>query len=355
MGRLVLHVGLPKTGSTSLQEFLSANRDALSRFGLRWCESLRGPNHVQLAVAFTDQMSHLTSTVGVRNKRDQLRLRDRVARRLGAELRCGERVLVSTEHLSAALRSPAEVHALAAFLRDIADEVSVLAVLRRNDYWLPSSYAEAVLNDKRREFDAEFVHFRASLLDHHGFLARWQDAFGADAVRLLPMLESDKRDPSAVPLRLLAELGVPAQDGGWRRPAELAHPALSALGTEMLRAMTPLLPSGGLRPGRARMRVRTAIAERCPGPPVALTPSAAAELDRLGWRKSGIEAVPAAVGADWSAWRDQPDADVRPLPVVGEQAVEDLLSELRGNRVVRERSGMSTERLRRMAVRLARR
>lgn len=356
MGRLVLHIGQPKTGSTATQEFLSANRAALRGYGLRWCESMRGPNHLQLAVAFAEQTSHLTATAGVHGERDRARLRARLAARLGAELAQHETVLASSEHLSAALRSPTEVASLAAFLRGLADDILVLAVLRRGDYWLPSSYSEAVLNDKTVELDANLVHFRAPLLDHHAFLRRWQDGFGTSAVRLLPMLEADKRVPSAVPLRLLAELGVPADDGtSWQRPAELAHLTLSAAGTEMLRAVTPLLPRGGLRPGRDRRRVRAAIAARFPGPGVALTPAAAAELDRLGWRTSGIDALSAAAGDQWPAWRDQPPAEVRPLPEVSDQAVQELLAQLRSAGLARRRSPVLSGRARRVAVRLARR
>jgi hypothetical protein len=292
----------------------------------------------------------------VRTEDDRARLRRRIATRLGNEVRQHETLIASTEHLSALLQTENEVASFAEFVHSLVDDVVIVAVLRRGDYWLPSSYSEAVLNDKQLEFDAGFVEFRAPLLDHHAFLARWQAAFGREAVRLLPMLESDKDDPSAVPLRVLGQAGVQSQDSSmWQHPAQLAHPTLSALGTEMLRAVSPMLPTGGLRPGRHRRRVRAVIAARFPGPGLALTPAAAAELDRRGWRRSGIDAVPAAIGREWLEWRSQPDADVRPLPEIREDDLQNLLDELRTLGLLAPRQVVLADTLRRVGVRLARR
>ncbi len=356
MSRLILHIGLPKSGSTAIQQFLSANQSVLREFGLAWCQSLRGPNHVQLAVACSTQINHLSRTVGVHNERDRAALRTRVAKRLEQELDNHDTVLVSTEHLSSSLTTPDDVARLASLLAGLTDDVLVVAVLRRGDYWLPSSYSEAVLNNKEFDLDAEFVHLREPLLDHHALLARWQGSFGADAVRLVPMLESDKADPSAVPFRVLDCVGVtPDADTAWQSPPKTAHATLSALGTEMLRTITPRLPRGGLRPGRYRQKVRASIAARFPGAGIALTPAAAAELDRLGWRRNGIDAVPSAVGDKWTAWRDQPDADVRPLPTVSEAAVDELLLHLQEAGITARQGAGLDDHLRRVAKRFARR
>lgn len=356
MGRLVIHLGLPKSGSTAIQRFLSGNRAALDELGLHWCESLRGPNHVQLAVACGRQINHLSKTVGVHNERDRARLRSRVARQLGAELRNRNSVLVSTEHLSSVLTTPEDVGSLANLVRGFADDVLLVGVLRRADYWLPSAYAEAVLNNKPVEFDAEFVRSRAPLLDHQSLLRRWQDGFGADKVRLVPMLEDDKSDPNAVPLRMLEALDVPdARNVAWQAPAQLAHQTLSAHGTQLLHAANPVLPRGGLRPGRFRQQVQGFIAAHYPGASLKLPPAAAAELDRLGWRHTGIDGVPAAVGELWPQWREQPDAEVRPLPEVDDGQVRELLTELRAAGITTRAGTYLDAGLRRVAVRVARR
>jgi hypothetical protein len=48
---LYLHIGTPKTGTTSLQSFLDTNRSALSYKGYLVPHSLKFPNHIGLAVA----------------------------------------------------------------------------------------------------------------------------------------------------------------------------------------------------------------------------------------------------------------------------------------------------------------
>jgi hypothetical protein len=351
MARLVLHIGLPNTGTSSVQAFLSANRDALAADGLRWCRSLYGPNHAQLAVAVARDGGRVARSLGVEKAGDRARLRSRLVAALGSELRAHPTVVAPTEHLTGRISTEDEVGELAALLGGIADDVLVLAVLRRNDYWLPSSYAEAVVARSQRRLNAGFVRSRQHLLDHQSLLARWVRPFGADRVRLLPLLEEDKADPLRSPIRLLSELGIaPEAVRSWPVPAARVRPSLSARATQMLQALTPLVPEEGLRPARDRTRLLQAIAARYPGPP-ALTRRAAAELARHGWVHSGIDRATQAVGPDWERWATQPPAPLGTLPAVSEDEVRALLAELQEAGVVRRRSPTG-RRARRVLLRL---
>jgi hypothetical protein len=339
MARLVLHIGLPKTGTSAIQEFLAANSDALAAHNVRWCRSLRGPNHAQLALAVSRRPGRVGRAAGVVDDADRARMKARVATRLGAELRGHGTVLASTEHLTGRVRTEDELRELHGLIGAVADDVLVLLVLRRNDYWLPSSYAEAVVARSQRSLNAGFVRSRAHLLDHHALLTRWTRVFGGSNVRLLPMLEDDKADPARTPLRLLGQLGVAPDDvRRWRVPPARARLSLSARGTQLLRALTPLVPEQGLRPARDRMRLLQALADRYPGPPVLLTRSAAAELQRCGWVHNGIDRVAQAVGTGWDSWATQPPAPVGRPPTVTPDEVRALLAELQDAGVLRRRS-----------------
>jgi hypothetical protein len=349
---LVVHIGLPKTGTTAAQEFFAANHGRLLRAGVRWSQAVPGPNHAHLAVAFSERRSTISTAMAVTSPTDRDRLRRRLHDRLAHEARAGHVQLLSSEHLAAQLRRPAEVAALADFLHGLADQVVVLVALRRVDYWLPSSYSEAVHGGSVRRLDAEFVRRRRHLLDQQDLLTRWVAAFGASAVRLVPYFETDRDEPTALPNRLLAAAGLGLGDvRGWPAAAPVARSSLSARATEVLRQLNPQLPSGGLRPSKDRRRFTVALAQRCPGPPVALTPVAHQALEQAGWLDAGIETTPQASGPGWAHWRDQVAAPVRRAPRVPADEVAAVLAELRLAGVVPRGGGEQVGRLRQRLIR----
>src|SRR5437762_8200031 len=101
------------------------------------------------------------------------------------------------------VRRPAGLAALADFLHQFFDDVDVLFVLRRGDYWLPSSYAEYVTSGGSRPLDAAFVRRREPMLRVRRLLRRWERAFGPGSVKAVPFLEADKANPVALPARIL--------------------------------------------------------------------------------------------------------------------------------------------------------
>lgn len=349
MARLIVHIGLPKTGSTAVQAYLTANHDRLADFGVRQVPAVAS-NHPDFAVAF-DRASPLRR-MDVRGTRDRHRARTRLAAQLRREVTGSGTWLVSSEHL-ATVRTSTDLAALARFLHGFATDVTIVAVLRRGDHWLPSAYAEAIRSGGTRPLGARFVRRRAVLLDHQDFVGRWVAAFGADAVRLVPFLESDKANLAALPARVLAAVGVPASaTAGWPLPAAPDRSGLSAEAVEMLRMMNPMLPPPGWRPSRDRARLVAALAERYPGPSTALTADARSALDDAGWVHTGADRLAQAVGDHWPDWRAQPDAAVRPRPQMSEGDAKQLFDELRAAGVVR-RGSLDLRGLRRLALRAA--
>ncbi len=358
MARIILHVGLSKTGTTALQHFLFANRTALSEHGITYCHVVRGPNHAQLAVAVADRSTRISEGLGVTNRTDRERLRRRLARRFAGAVRPDSTWIASSEHLDALLRTKKELAALVHFLGDFFDEVSVVAVLRRADYWLPSSYMQSIRSGGSHDLDAAFVWSRRRSLDHHALVKRWQAAVGPGKVQVLPFLESDKHDQRALPARLLQAIGVAHTCTPWTMPSALLNESLDAHTTELLRQINPQLHLSALRITRARRRVQERLSPTQPGLPVALTPEAESALLEWGWLNTGIEASPAATGSDWPSWAQQAAAPVRQRPHVDEREVERALADLRRARLVQERDGWrasAVAELRRQLLRMARR
>jgi hypothetical protein len=322
MTRLVLHVGLAKTGTTAFQAFLSANRRQLAAAGLHFAEMLRGPNHAQLAAAFSTRITGVSRAMGVHALDDRIKLRQHLARKLRRADRAPAWI-ASSEHISTMLRRPDNIVDLAGFLHEFFDDVLVLIAVRRADFWVPSAYVEAVKAGNTRRLDEQFVQQRSYLLHHRKMLRRWSAAFGARQVRIVPFLETDKDAPAALPARLLSVAGVPVEAvTGLPTPPHVRNEALSAEAVEVLRLINAqLCDDKPTRDPRTRRKATEMLRKRWPGDPPALTPEAAVALHERGWVRTGVGSTRFAAGDGWDVWESQPDAptcspvDVRPRDV----------------------------------------
>jgi hypothetical protein len=351
---------MPKAGSTAIQEFLSANRGNLAAAGVTYCHVLRGPNHAQLALAFAPGPNRIASAFGIETPADRARLRSRISRRLAKAVEPGSTWIASSEHLAAMLRTT-EPKALAALLGEVFEEVTVVAVLRRADYWLPSAYVEAVKGGRRRPMRRKFVRQRRHLLNHRAFVRRWESAFGVGCVRLVPFLESDKHDPAALPLRTLEAAGIVVDDpAAWLFPPGQVNISMSAYACEVLRRLNPRLQTVSLRPTTERRRIISIISRQLPGRAAALSPAAAAALAHTGWGSTRISETRYAVGSEWSAWRDEPPGPVARRPRISRDALDAIFDELQRSGVIKVRrtsphAARATAAVRRRVLRLARR
>jgi hypothetical protein len=323
---------MAKTGTSSFQSFAWHNRDQLAAAGLTYCRGFRRRHHVELAIAFSTTISGLTRADGVANRQQQLEVRRRLPEMLG-DPRSAPAFLASSEHLTTLVRDPADIAALAELLRSMYDEVTVLVVVRRADYWLPSAYVESIKAGDRRPANQQFVTRRGFVLDHQALFRRWGDAFGHENVLAVPFLESDKTDPIRLPTRILQAAGVP--DPGvqsWPLPPRAINMSLSAHGTEVLRAFNNQRKEKRDTPMSVlawRRRVLKVVRRMWPGPTPVIPLAAAEELHERGWVRTGIGDSRYAWGDGWAEWTSQPDAPAAPLVKVPDSDVRALVKELR--------------------------
>ena len=346
---------MAKTGTTALQAFFWHHREQLAEHGLSYCTGFRRHNHAELAVAFSSTVTPLTRKEGVDGAESRPALRDQL-REIFGDPQAAAGFLTSSEHLSTLVRDSADVADLADFLHTIFDEVLVLLVMRRADYWTPSAYVEAVKAGDRRPFNADFIARRWFVLDHEDLFQRWGAAFGKDNVRAVPFLETDKSDPLVLPARVLAAAGVPLGTiDQWPLPPKVANTSLSAYGTELLRRLSIERQDkdAPMTVMRRRGPIVSTVRDNWPGPPPLLTPEAAEELHRRGWVRTGIEETPYADnGEDWQQWSGQPDAPTAPLVPVARKDVRRLTAMLREKNLVEKTlAGKVWARVRRLSAR----
>ncbi len=164
--RLVLHIGVHRTGTTSIQDWLHGNRGTLAAQGVHY--AFDGPNHNDLV-----RDLEISDSNG-----------SRIVNRIIAEAATTDAgtVVLSAEDLSWAMH----VYRLAP-LKSVFD-VQVVCYLRRQDAWLESWYNQNVKwpwNARASHLSpGEFLQRRGEhhWIDYEATLRRWCDTFGPDAI-----------------------------------------------------------------------------------------------------------------------------------------------------------------------------
>lgn len=173
MRELHLHVGLPKTGTSSLQKALLLNRENLRAQGFHMAplqDARLGAHHDLYLLEEAEGPEALAETLAA------------------AE---GERLLASSEYFSRMLRDPARLQALAEALRFRFD-VTIYVFLRRQDLQKESGYAQSVKVRRIGSISAEADPAAADEWganfyrdpDYELVLANLEQAFGASTLRI---------------------------------------------------------------------------------------------------------------------------------------------------------------------------
>ena len=175
---IVLHAGLPKTGSSALQRLLYDNRDALAAADVLYDGNVKSPSdpkHQWLADCLRDS--------GGLAKQDLGRLAGH------------GRAILSTESITNEFPTFAaeDVKAVSEALKAIGD-ACIVVVVRDATRWGRSYYKQIVINDRAKRQPhyrmadpyAVFAEgeFGRLLLDHRALAARMEDAFAMKVIAL---------------------------------------------------------------------------------------------------------------------------------------------------------------------------
>ena len=255
--RAVFHLGLPKTGTTSIQQFLKANAEALSARGVayEYVPSDLAPNQISQVELGFPQFARLGEPIPDPAIRGHYRIQDLDAQRAAGEAyerRFAEAVqarteplyLMSSEHVGAWTRTPAHAAALDDFLSAHFDDVRYVMYVRRQEDWVLSNYSQALRRGGHKTL-GEFIRGFPGT----GYMERlkaWLEVVGHDRFTLR-LLEPDKLAGGDLVSDFARAVGFDP-DGLPRPPRE--NESLSAAAAEFLRvanATLPLRVDGGRR------------------------------------------------------------------------------------------------------------
>jgi hypothetical protein len=257
---IIVHIGFPKTGTTSLQAGLGRSRDQLLANGFCYPVSLGDTNQYHLeAYAFNFDKGLGTHTiVGVHNSEDLKRFRKDCAQQLIDEVKAlpdsVEKVIVSNEGL-AGLTSEGDFDRFFELLNKVGHVEKVVAYIRRQDKNAASNYTTYLkTGGTRKNILQKYSPGSAAYIFYGDKLKIWADRIGIDkiAVRYFDKVEmkdgdifSDFRDVTGLPKAVNFEV------------KERTNPSITPAACEFLRAFNERFPrfvDGKNNPARATVR-----------------------------------------------------------------------------------------------------
>ncbi len=174
----LLHIGAPKTGSTSLQKFLTANRHVLTRLSWEYPDvNLRGFGHHDLAFLVGEGYPEWALS--------QERTFDDLLHDLMSLVAERARIIISSEnfYLFPNPKGVAKMLEQAKFPRET---VKVVVYVRRQDDALVSWYNQVVKAQGYTGSITECIADNRDLWDYATRLEAWSDVFGRDNLIVRP-------------------------------------------------------------------------------------------------------------------------------------------------------------------------
>ncbi len=207
MTRLVLHIGTEKTGTTSIQHFMSQNRQALLGQGVLYPHiGQRKDAHFDLVNALhpLDNNGKYMEFLAPVND-TSLHLWDKLAQCIKAHP--NKTIVLSAEHFSSRLREKA-----LAFMRDFFKqqdiEPEIVIYLRPQADYIESSYSTEIKAGSPKVFPKVMEQYQSQPLryDYKKLIDLWSEFFGKKALKLIPYEKSSIGDD--IRLSFLGMLGV---------------------------------------------------------------------------------------------------------------------------------------------------
>lgn len=271
-GSVVLHIGMPKTGTSSIRHYLYGNKPAFRRRGFVLPVSPGETNHVKVALyAWNDVKKNASSLRQLHGLRSPESIRDfrttflSEFSREAASWKPEETVVLTSEYLST-LYEPQEFERLRRLLGTMgARPVQVVVYLRRQDLYCASQYCQRVRGGDAMSWPQMTRQaLRHPRYDYATVLAKWADAFGRDRLRVR-VLEKGQLIGGDLVTDFMSTIGC---DGGPDfRPAHWLNKSLDTRSLEFLRQLNKMSDRTDLCAGRAKDELIRALEAISEGPP----------------------------------------------------------------------------------------
>lgn len=194
----ILHIGVEKTGTTTIQEFLYQNRERLIRQGIFFPELITPRNHRPLAVYCSkskksNQFTRLND-IDDPGKREKWKLDFRQLFELEMKKIDGgiSTVIFSSEHFTTLLKDKEEISRLESALAPFISSIRILVYIRRQDL-----IAGSMISNAARAGHHGKMHLESGRLFHKHYynffklINKWSKIFGREKI-MIRIFERDQ-------------------------------------------------------------------------------------------------------------------------------------------------------------------
>ena len=202
--KIFLHIGMAKTGTTSIQRFCMENREQLATNGIYYPASVmnRHGNHTCLAAYShdNDRTTPLKMELGIVDNDKIQKFRRLIFQGLSAEFAAQkpESVFMSNEHLSI-MPNPSEIERLRNLLRAFSDDITVIVYVRKQMDQHVALHATRVLRgESKLNMDLDPGIKNHPNYDFLGRIDTWADYFGKGNIIVRPFERKQLKDRDVV-------------------------------------------------------------------------------------------------------------------------------------------------------------
>ena len=288
--RAIVHIGMPKTGTTSIQTWLDLNRTALAARGIAYDRlalddvPAQPPSQVEVGLCGLTEAGLLVNNSEVRRAYALTSLADQAAfcaefePRFARSVRAAEDAgaqayVISSEHIESWTERAEEVAGLDRFLGRYFAEVTYIVYIRRQEDWLLSYYTQALRRGDGLSL-AQYIE-RWKACGFAGRLDVWARALGRERLSVR-LMERDALVGGDLLEDFARALGT--NSAALRRPYR-RNTAMSAIAAEFLlllnRATPPFVDEGRRRNPLVNGVAARLTALSARGPKLALSPEQA--------------------------------------------------------------------------------
>ena len=263
INKVIIHIGIEKTATTSLQSFLRKNDQELLKHGYFLPKSGGEFNQELFAKSFSRGPTNFLKHHGVFEKSAQAKIRDQLQRDIEDEINqlktSPKAMIITSEWLHSKLRSADEVKALGVFLRKFGQKTQVICYLKEQSALANSRYSTSLKFGASRPFEQYIGECSPGITYYNHFetLSRWSEFTNGNDLSCSLFSKQDL-DKGSIFTDFLNQLNIVHDNDCWLEPSAL-NQSFSLKGALIFRALNETL-AGSKIPWKHKQVLSEALA-----------------------------------------------------------------------------------------------